>query len=94
MLLSIPITSTLLFKKYLTTSLPINPPAPVTVSYRRSTDPAFLGEPVRVLFVDKNQPVAFTVAAAIGLAVQYGIDLLLIAIMGRLFRTFEFSREG
>jgi hypothetical protein len=46
------------------------------------------------LFLDRNQPVAFTVAAATGLAVQYGIDLLLIAIMGRLFRTFEFSREG
>src|SRR5262249_33612116 len=34
---------------------PLNPPAAVTVSYRRSADPAFLGEPIRVLFVDKNQ---------------------------------------
>src|SRR5262249_41199280 len=34
---------------------PINPPVAVTVSYRRTADPAFLGEPIRVLFIDKNQ---------------------------------------
>ena len=34
---------------------PLNPPVPVTVSYRRTGTSAFLGEPIRVLFVDKNQ---------------------------------------
>ena len=34
---------------------PLNPPVPVTVSYRRTGNSAFLGEPIRVLFVDKNQ---------------------------------------
>jgi len=33
---------------------PLNPPVPVIVSYRR-TGSAFPGEPIRVLFVDKNQ---------------------------------------
>jgi len=33
---------------------PLNPPVPVTVSYRRTGTSAFLGEPIRVLFVDKN----------------------------------------
>jgi len=34
---------------------PLNPPVAVTVTYKRSADPSFLGEPIRVLFVDKNQ---------------------------------------
>jgi tetratricopeptide (TPR) repeat protein len=33
---------------------PLNPPAPVTVSYRRTANPSFLGEPIRVLFVDRK----------------------------------------
>jgi hypothetical protein len=34
---------------------PLNPPLAATVSYRRTANPSYLGEPVRVLFVDKNQ---------------------------------------
>lgn len=46
------------------------------------------------LFSDHNQSLAFIFAAAVGLVVQYVIDLLLIGVIGRVFRTFEFSREA
>ncbi|HZR18328.1 MAG TPA: putative ABC exporter domain-containing protein [Verrucomicrobiae bacterium] len=46
------------------------------------------------LFTDHNQSIAFTVAAGAGLAIQYGVDLLLVLAIGQLFRTFELSREA
>jgi hypothetical protein len=46
------------------------------------------------LFVDKNQALAFSIAAGVGLAVQYGVDFLIIAIMARLFQTVELFSEG
>lgn len=46
------------------------------------------------LFTDHNQSLAFTFAAAVGLAIQYVIDLLLIGLIGRVFRTFELAREA
>lgn len=33
---------------------PVSPPVAVTITYKRTTDPQYLGEPLRVLFVEKN----------------------------------------
>jgi hypothetical protein len=46
------------------------------------------------LFVTQEQPFAFAAAAGGGLAVQYGIDLLLVLLLARLFKTFELARDS
>ena len=45
-------------------------------------------------FITDSQTLAFTLAAASGLAVQYAIDLLLVLAIARLFQRFEVAREG
>jgi len=45
-------------------------------------------------FITHSQTLAFTFAAASGLAVQYAIDLLLVLGIARLFQRFEVAREG
>jgi hypothetical protein len=45
-------------------------------------------------FTGKNEPLGFAMAAGVGLAVQYGIDLLLIVVMATLFHKFELARDS
>ncbi|HTL16636.1 MAG TPA: putative ABC exporter domain-containing protein [Patescibacteria group bacterium] len=45
-------------------------------------------------FAEQNQAVGFTVAAGVGLSIQYAIDLLLIFVLAKLFQNFESPREG
>ena len=42
----------------------------------------------------ENQPLAFALAGVAGVTVQYGIDLLLVLAMARLFQRFEISRDS
>jgi len=46
------------------------------------------------LFVSQNQSLAFALAAVSGLAVQYGIDLLLVMAIATLFQRFEIARDA
>jgi hypothetical protein len=45
-------------------------------------------------FPTQNESWAFSLATGVGLGIQYGIDLLLIAIMAKLFQAFELSRDS
>jgi hypothetical protein len=45
-------------------------------------------------FVAQTQSLALALAAVAGLAVQYGVDLLLILTMAKLFNTFEIARDS
>jgi hypothetical protein len=41
----------------------------------------------------ESQELAFTLAAGAGLTIQYGIDILLVLTLARLFQRFEISRD-